>query len=1039
MNLTKFSINRPIGICMVVAFFVVLGLFSFYRIGVELLPALNTPYVTVSVSYPGANADSVEQQVVKPVEDALSSVSNVKHMTSTASYGQARITLELDFSANADAAAIDATKKVNAIRGKLPDDIDEPVVIKRDINATPIMFIAVQANTSLDDIYSKTSNDFQDTIQQADGVSEIELHGGRDKEIAVEIDKDKLIHYDMTLTEVVKALKEENILMPSGTIYSNATTTDVRVKAQYADESELAKIQVANAKGVKIPLTAVANIKRQDQRVNRYARVNGSDAVVMVVYKNSDANVVSTVDNVNEKLKSLRQDNPDYTFTVTNESASYVRNSLHNTLQTLLEGLLTTGIVLFFFLRGWRSTLAVMIAIPTSLISTFFVMYSAGFTFNMMSLMGMALCVGILVDDSIVVLENIHRHLMKGEKPREAALHGRMEIGMAAIAITLCDVVVFLPIAFMTGMVGQYFKQFGLTIVFATLFSLFVSFTLTPMLASRLFREGLKIPDRPLWHKMDALEDWARNRYTQVLNWSFAHSKRLIIPVAICFIASVGLIPAGFVGSEFMPQTDESGFRITIQLPTNANLSRTDKVTKQLETYLDSIPEVTYYTAMVGGHNLNEADIQVTLQNRQDRSRTIWQITNDIRNFAAQQVLDGDVRIKENQASVSGVSGGFGGGSGNLRLELRGKDSEALVAKATEIENIMKNDITGVRDVSSSYEEGMPEYQLDINRNKLKQYGTSLGDLTNTFSNAISGQKAGVLANDKKNDNNDTDIYVRLKGSDGYSLSDLETIPLNASGRIIYVADVAKVIAGTGPVTIRRTDKERSITLGGSLQNRPLNDAIQDISSRLDKMDMHGITYRFTGQADQMVTTFKDLGEALLLSLILIYMILAILYESVKTPFIRMFSLPLGLIGAIFLLFLTNNSLNLYSLIGILVMDGLVAKNGTLLLDYTLTLESQGLDPKSAVIEAGRVRLRPIFMTTLTMVVGMLPTALSMTAGSETRSSMAVVVIGGLLSSTIFTLLVLPLFFVFLETHKIHWPFHRTNTAKKHAFKEKSC
>ena len=584
MNLTKFSIDRPIGITMVIAFFVVLGLFSFYRIGVELLPALNTPYVTVSISYPGANADSVEQKVVNPAEDALSSVSNLKHMTSTASYGQARITLELDFSANADAAAIDATKKINAIRGSL-----------------------------LDDIYSKTENDFQDVLQQADGVSEIELNGGRDKEIAVEIDKDKLIHYDMTLAEVVKALKAENVLMPSGTIYSSGTTTDVRVKAQYADESELSQIQVTNAKGAKIPITAVASIKRQDQRVTRYARVNGDDAVVMAIYKNSDANVVNTVDNVTKKLDELRQDNPDYTFTITNESASYIRNSLHNTLQTLIEGLCTTGLVLFFFLRGWRSTLAVMIAIPTSLISTFFAMYLAGFTFNMMSLMGMALCIGILVDDSIVVLENIHRHLMQGEAPKSAALHGRSEIGMAAVAITLCDVVVFLPIAFMTGMVGQYFKQFGLTIVFATLFSLFVSFTLTPMLASRLFRLGLKIPDKPIWHKMDAIEESARNHYTSILTWSLDHAKKLVIPVLVLFIAAAALIPTGLVGSEFMPQTDESSFRITVELPTNANLTRTDKVARQLEDYLKTVPEVTYYTSMIGGKSLNQANIQVTL------------------------------------------------------------------------------------------------------------------------------------------------------------------------------------------------------------------------------------------------------------------------------------------------------------------------------------------------------------------------------------------------------------------------------------------
>lgn len=1005
---------------MVVAFFVVLGLFSFYRIGVELLPSLNTPYVTVTVSYPGANADSVEQQVVKPIEDALSSVSNVKHMNSTASYGQARITLELDFSANADAAAIDATKKVNAIRGKLPDGIDEPVVIKRDINATPIMFVAVQSNKSLDDIYSKTENDFENVIQQADGVSEIELNGGRDKEIAVEVDKNKLVHYDMTLAEIVSAIKAENVLMPSGSVYTDSTTTDVRVKAQFISEDELEKIQVTNIKGAKIPLTAVATIRRKDQRVTRYARINGSDAVIMAIHKNSDANVVSTVDNVMQKLDSLRADNPDYTFTVTNESASYIRNSLHNTLQTLIEGLFTTGLVLFFFLRGWRSTLAVMIAIPTSLISTFFVMYLAGFTFNMMSLMGMALCVGILVDDSIVVLENIHRHLMQGESPHDAALNGRMEIGMAAIAITLCDDVVFMPIAFMTGMVGQYFKQFGLTIVFATLFSLFVSFTLTPMLASRFFKKGLAVQSqRPLWKKMDRLEYWARTHYVHILTWTLDHSKKVVLAVLAVFIAAVALVPAGLVGSEFMPQTDESGFRITVQLPTNANLERTDAVTKQLETYLATIPEVTYSTAMVGGRQSNEASIQVTLKNRLDRSRSIWQITNQVRAFAADHIWDGTIRVQENQASVSGVSGGFGRGSGNLRLELRDKNNDELVAKSHEIEEIMKNDVAGLRDISSSYEEGMPEYRLVVDREKLKHYGTSIGDLNNTFANAISGQKAGVLANDVKNDNNDTDIYVRLKGSDGYRISDLETIPLSANGHIIYLSDVATVKAETGPVTIRRTDKERSITLGSTLDNRPLNEAMKDLSQRLDKLDLNGITYRFTGQADQMSDTFRDLGLALVLSLILIYMILAILYESVKTPFIRMFSLPLGLIGSLFLLFLTNQSLNLYSLIGILVMDGLVAKNGTLLLDYTLTLMERGLPPRQAIIEAGRVRLRPIFMTTLTMVVGMLPTALSLSAGSETRSSMAVVVIGGLLTSTVFTLLIIPIIFLFFENHKV--------------------
>ena len=502
MNITRFSIKRPVGISMIVAFFVVLGVYSYYRIGVELLPALNTPYVTVTVKYPGASADSVEQQIVKPVEDALSSVSNIKKMTSTASYEQARIGLELEFSANADTAAIDATKKVEAIKNKLPDEADSPVVIKRDMNAMPIVEIAVTSKEPLASIYSRTENNFQDVIQQAGGVSEVELHGGRDKEVAIEVDKDKMAAYKLTLAKIVSAVKAENQLLPSGSVYTETTKSDVRVIAQYKTAADIEKVEVTNTDGKSIPLTAVATVREQDARINRYGRVNGQDAVSMLIYKNSDANVVETADNILKNIDKLRKDNPDYEFTVVSNNADYVSKSLHNTLGTLIEGLITTGLVLFLFLRGWRSTAAVMIAIPTSLVSTFFVMYAAGFTFNMMSLMGMTLCVGILVDDSIVVLENITRHLKMGEDSMLAAENGRNEIGMAAVAITLCDAAVFMPIAFMTGMTGQFFRQFGLTIVFAGIFSLFVSFTLTPMLASRFFQGGFHPARKPLWNFM---------------------------------------------------------------------------------------------------------------------------------------------------------------------------------------------------------------------------------------------------------------------------------------------------------------------------------------------------------------------------------------------------------------------------------------------------------------------------------------------------------------------------------------------------------
>lgn len=1019
MNLTRLSISRPVGISMVVAFFVVLGLYSYYRIGVELLPALNTPYVTVSVKYPGASAESVEQEIVKPVEDALSSVAEVKKITSTASYERARVMLELNFDANADTAAIDASKKVEAIKNKLPDEADSPVVIKRDINAKPIVELAVMSQHSLAETYTMTDRVFQETLQQAGGVSEIELHGGRDKEVAVEVDRDKMAAYKLTLARIAAAIRNENQLLPSGSVYTETTKSDVRVIAQYKKAQDIEKVQVQNTDGKMIPLTAVASICEQDARTDRYGRLNGQDAINVLVYKNSDANVVETAANVLQAVRKLQKAYPDYQFVVVSNDADYVQDSLHNTLGTLIEGLFTTGLVLFLFLRGWRSTAAVMIAIPTSLISTFFVMYLAGFTFNMMSLMGMTLCVGILVDDSIVVLENITRHLKMGEAPAKAAENGRTEIGMAAIAITLCDAAVFMPIAFMNGMTGQYFRQFGLTIVFAGFFSLFVSFTLTPMLASRFFRNGYHPAKKRLWSFMDRVESASVSCYERILRWSLGHQKKLLAVISLCFLGVMAMVPLGLVGAEYMPQTDESSFTVNIQGQVGSSAEETNRVARQIEEKLAAIPEVRYYMTQAGGSTAYEGRIKVQLTDRRDRSRSVWEIANEVREEAA-KIRNADIRVSETQSNVAGISGGGGAknGGGALQIELRGNSSQ-LNDAAEKVMNILQNEVTGVTDVNSSYTEGMPELQLTVNRDKLKTYGTSLADVDTAFASAISGLSAGELKNDEKNGGQDTNIKVRFKGADGYKPSDVSHVPISANGHLIYLGDVAEIRNGRGPVSIRRVDKQRSIAIGANLTGRPIGDVTKDVKKALDKAGLgDGITYQFKGQATRMNDTFKDLLSALLLAMVLIYMLLAVLYESVLTPFIRMFSLPLGLIGSILLLFLTHNTLNLYSMIGILVMDGIVAKNGTLLIDYTLTLMDRGRSALDAVIEAGCVRLKPIFMTTITMMTGMLPTALAMTAGSETRSSMAWVIIGGLLTSTVFTLVIIPIIFLHFYQRK---------------------
>ena len=641
----------------------------------------------------------------------------------------------------------------------------------------------------------------------------------------------------------------------------------------------------------------------------------------------------------------------------------------------------------------------------------------------------MSLCVGILVDDSIVVLENIHRHLQMGKDAKTAAEDGRNEIGTAAIAITLCDIVVFMPIAFMTGMTGQYFRQFGLTIVFATLFSLFISFTLTPMLASRLFEHGTQESEGKLWRFMIWLEESAIRKYEALLRWSLNNGTKLIIIILILFLSTLSLIPIGIIGAEYMPQTDEGSFRLMIQLPVGTNIDQTNIAVKKVEEYLTTIPEVTNYLSSVGSPAGYSGSISVQIVDRKDRKRSVWQVTNQVRLFLKTDLPEAVAQVSETQSSIAGVSGGSGSGNGPnsapVQIEVQGGNVENIVKASYKIQDALAK-TTGVKDIRSSYTEGMPELRVTVDRAKLKFYNTTAYNVNNVFNAAISGGLAGVYANDPTNDGQDTNIYVRLKGSDGYKASDIRSIPvLQTNNSLVKLGDIARVDDASGPVLLRRVDKQESINISANITDRPLQEVLDDIKNNINPEDLgFGVTYRFTGQADNMKDTFGEMAQALGLSLILVYMLLAVLYESISTPIIRMCSLPLGLIGSLTFLAITHNTINLYSLIGVLVMDGLVAKNGTLLLDYTLTLMEEGMSAYDSIILAGKTRLKPIFMTILTMVVGMMPTALALTAGSETRVSMAWVLIGGLLSSTFFTLIIIPIIFLHFEHHPISKYFH---------------
>ncbi|ABZ84113.1 acrb/acrd/acrf family protein [Heliomicrobium modesticaldum Ice1] len=1015
MNLTDFSIKRPAGISMIVLFFVVLGLYSFNRIGVELLPAMNTPFVTVQVSYPGAAAEDVEKQVIEPLEEAVSSVSKLKKLTAMANAGSGFVILEFDLSADPDQAVLDVTKKVDAVKGRLPDEANDPVVIKRDINAQAIMTLSVSSDgLSKLETYKLADEMIQERLKRVQGVSEIEVYGGRQKEIAVEVDPKKLTVFNVSLNSIVNKIKSENANKPVGKLYRQRDY-DLRLLGEYQSVKEIENLAIPSGDGAAVPLKNVATVKEQIKEVRNMTRLNGEESVGIEIFKQSDSSVVDVGKGLNAEIEKLRKELPGVTIYVANDASDYVQKALNNTQMSIFEGIVTTAFALFFFLKEWRSMVTVLIAIPTSLISVIFVMYLFDFTFNMMSLMGMALCIGILVDDSIVVLENIHRHLTMGKDARTAARDGRGEIGMAAIAITLCDVVVFLPIAFMEGMVGQFFRQFGLTIVFATLFSLFVSFTVTPMLSSRLYKKGFEEKHHPIWERVDRFGGRVRNLYAVLLHGALAHPQKVLAGGLALFIASISLIyPFQVVGAEFLPKTDEGSFSVTVEMPIGTPFALTDKETLKVEQFCQTIPEVDKVQSRISG---NQGSVQVKLRNKKDRKRTVWEIADDVRNWSKQNFPPGVVRVSEATASIAGLPGGGGprgAGGGNVQIEILGADQDKLLSISEEVMDILRN-TPGSKDVNSSWRLGQPEIQTVINREQAKYYGASLNDIATALQTGVSGSTAGVY----RKDGDELEINVRFKDGDKLSNQDLKSIPVTVGGQNIAISNLVEFKEGTGPRSIRRVDKQRAITISCNLNDRPLQEFISEVQQKIKARHFDPLySIKMAGQAQNMNDTFSQMLSALGLSLILVYMVLVVLYESFLTPFIRMFSLPLGFIGAVVALALTKNSLNLFSMMGIIMMDGLVAKNGTLLLDYALTLMDRGFKPREAIIEAGKTRLRPIVMTTMTMVFGMLPTALAIAEGAENRVGMAWVLIGGLLSSTFFTLIIIPIIFIAMHRWK---------------------
>ncbi len=1018
MGLTRIAITRPVFIIMAFAALIVLGLQSLTLMPVELFPRIDIPFITVVTIYPGAGPREIETLISKPLEEAVSTINGVKTVRSSSQEGLSVVAVEFNVGTDLDAAANEMRGRLDATRAGLPREAQAPVLYKASLSAIPVLVLGVSGSRPAFEVRQIAEDRIKDRLAKVPGIASVSVVGGLQREIHVEVDKARLQAYGLSITQVAQALAAENLSLPSGSIREGRQEYAVRTVGEFKTLDDLFTVRLATPTGISVLLRDVARITSGFADRSELSRLNRRDSVGIVVQKQADANTVRVVEGVKREIQRLRADLPnDLIVKVAYDQSTFLEESLADVRTSLILGAILAVIVVYLFLHNLRSTFIVALAIPTSMLAAFTPMYFAGFSLNMMTMLALALSTGILVDDSIVVLENIHRHLHGGELPRDAALNGRSEIGLAAIAITFTDVVVFVPIAFMGGIVGQFFRQFGLTVAMVTLFSLLVSFTLTPMLASRWFarrrREAGEDHGRTaqVFRRFDAFYDRLDLRYRGVLAWALDHRWTV---VAIGLAALLVVVPlAGFLGFEFTPSLDQGQFSVRIETPAGTNLETTNRVVAQVEELLARRPEVEAIFTRVGStagavsfgatsQGPHTANISVSLVDKNRRARSDRQIITALRREVA---MIAGTKTRFETAT-------FGPSGAPVQIQLLGDDFDALNRAGGQIAARVRQ-VPGTVDVDVSWRVGRPELQVRVDRLKAASLGLSTGMVAATLRTAIQGSTETKF----RTGGEEYDIRVRLPEAQRQAPEDVANILIAApGGKPIYVKDVADVTLATGPTEIDRKDRQRMVVVSAGLAPGYYFGNVQrDMIRRLSGVPLAGVTLRWGGEAEQLSESGSQLARALLLSVILVYILMAALFEGFLSPFIIMFSLPMALVGAILGLMVAGKTLSIVSMIGIIMLMGLVTKNAILLVDYTNTLRARGRARRDAILEAGPTRLRPILMTTLAMIMGMLPTALGLGQGAEFRSPMAVAVIGGLIWSTLLTLVVIPVVYTLID------------------------
>ena len=1050
MILPDISIKRPVMMTMVIMAFVVIGLFSLLELGIDMLPQIEFPFVSVMTIYPGAGPEEVETLITKPIEEEVGSINGVKNITSVSQEGVSFVFIEFQLDVDVDIAGIDVKEKVDAIRYELPKDIEAPAISKFDINAISIMDLAVSSKRPLEEVYKISEDIIKPELGKIQGLASIDLIGGKEREIRIEADRNALNARGMSLMNIIAAVAGENLNVPSGHIVEGRKEYSIRMQGEFSSVDEIRDIKISVPKKDPVKLSDVARVYDDFAELRELARFDNRASVGVSLVKRSDANTVEVTHDVREALKNLESVLPtDINIDIARDRSEFIEDSVHDVTGNLIIGIMLTALVLLLFLHTWKGTVIAAVSMPISIVSTFTLFRFLGFTLNMMTLLGLAISVGILVANSIVVLENIERYRNLGKSLKEAASVGTSEIAIAVAAATFTNVVVFLPIAFMSGIVGQFFRQFGLTVAFATVFSLIISYTLVPMMASLKIRKGVyailalaavlitynsmgvlvtagvvivfgifafmemlsvKSKTVAIWNRgYDNLTE----SYRRTLGWAISHRKTVIFGIISIFFISVFL--GRFVGSEFFPSSDEGSFSISVEMPAGSSFDETDRVLQQIEAALEKEPTVeSIFTALgkseageftlTAGVNLGVVVVQMV--DEELREVTTEEVINRLR----PQLAD----IPAAKIVLAPVSMMGGGSSGGLQIEITGPDMDELSLLSEEVLAIM-NETPGIVDASSSFKLGKPELNVIPRREELSDLGITAGQVAMSLRNMIEGQVASKF----REGGDEYDIRVKLSQRDRESLQQVADYLISIEDGSVPLARVADLRYEEGPTTIMRKNKQRMVIVSANITGITLGQIQVELEKKFAELELKpGYKIYFGGESEMMAESFTELLRALILATILTYMLMAAILESYKNPFVILLTLPLGLIGIILALILTGNNLSMLSLMAMVMLVGIVVNNGILLIDYTGRLRKEGRGLRAAILEACPIRLRPILMTNIATIFGMTPLALGIGAGGEFRSSMAVVSIGGLITSTIFTLYLIPVIYASFEGMK---------------------